>query len=78
MATRIEKIFRTNTVLTMNNILNEVCEVVATLKDKPKDANKEREQIKVLLRSIAKTVDKFFQDESVTDEELQRAIKKGK
>lgn len=75
MATRIEKIFRTNTVLTMNLILNEVSECVETLNGKTRLSKKE---VADSLLKIAKTVDKFFQKESVTDEELQRVTRKGK
>lgn len=75
MATRIEKIFRTNTILTMNTILNEVSECVETLNGKPRLSKKE---VADSLLRIAKAVDKFFLKESVTDEELQRVAKKGK
>lgn len=75
MATRIEKIFRTNTVLTMNNILNEVCNCVELLNSQQEFS---KNDVADSLKTIVRTVDKFFQDESVTDEELQRAIKKGK
>jgi len=75
MATRIEKIFRSNTVLAMNSILNEVTECVAILNSK-----RDISQKKVIdtLKAITKTVDKFFETESITDEELERVTRKGK
>jgi uncharacterized membrane protein YfbV (UPF0208 family) len=75
MATRIEKIFRANTIYSMNRILNDVNECVNLLQEKSRMNKKE---VADTLKTIAKTVDDFFLEESVTDEELQRVLNKGR
>jgi hypothetical protein len=75
MATRIEKIFRANTIYSMNGILNVVSECINLLQEKPRI---KKEEVAKTLKTIAKTVDDFFLEESVTDEELQRVLNKGR
>ena len=75
MATRIEKIFRANTIYSMNRILNRVSECVDLLESKTRTNKKE---IVETLKTIVKTVDDFFREESVSDEELQRVLNKGR
>ncbi len=75
MATRIEKIFRTNTINTMNLILNEISECVENLK-KQKQISKHN--IADSLMKVAQTIDKFFIKHNISDEEITNAIKKGK
>jgi len=72
MATRLEKIFRAKTIMTMNTILNEVSECVEKFDKTPK------KEIADSLLVIAKTVDKFFQAESVSDDEIRRVVMRGK
>ncbi len=75
MATRIEKIFRTNTINTMNLILNEVSECVENLK---KQKQIPKHNIADSLMKVAQTIDKFFIKHNISDEEITNAIKKGK
>lgn len=75
MATRIEKIFKTNTINAMNTILNEVNECVENLKEQKRIS---KQNIADSLMTVARTVDNFFIKNNISDEEITNAIKKGK
>lgn len=75
MATRIEKIFKTNTIKAMNIILNEVNECVENLKEQKRIS---KQNIADSLRTVARTVDNFFIKNNISDEEIANAMTKGK
>lgn len=69
MATRIEKIFKSDTILTMNDILNEINELVEKQQSK-------RTNIKewvAMTQRIAKSICGFYNKNFITDEQIQRA-----
>lgn len=74
MATRIEKIFRSNTIVAMNSILNEVNNCVECLKQQKRISKPE---ISETLLNVAQTIDNFFIKNNISDEEIVKAIKKG-
>jgi hypothetical protein len=69
MATRTEKIYRTNSLKLLNNVLNFIDEYRASKKRIDK---KECE----LIKNITTDIDKFFNKNSVTDEELRIAVER--
>ena len=80
MATRIEKIFRLSTVKAMNSILNEVNTFIE-VQNNSKRTKKSKDSLAeeaMLYSHIAHIIDKFYEQHDITDEEIQRAIKKGK
>lgn len=80
MATRIEKIFRLSTIKAMNSILNEV-NVFVEIQNEVKRSKKSKDNLTeeaMLYSHIAHIIDRFYEQHEITDEEVQRAIKKGK
>lgn len=75
MATRIEKIFKTNTIKAMNTILNEVNECVENFKEQKRIS---KQNIANSLMNVARTVDNFFIKNNISDEEIANAMTKGK
>lgn len=71
MATRIEKIYKTNSLILVNDILNLIKEYA---EKNPKMTKREAE----FYKSIIKTIDNFLIKNSVTDAELRNAVEKGK
>ena len=71
MATRIEKIYKTNSLVLVNDILNLIKEYA---EKNPKMTKREAE----FYKSIIKTIDNFLIKNSVTDAELRNAVGKGK
>ena len=70
MATRVEKIYKTNTLIVFNNILNSVNDYVSSKK-------KIAESEKVLIKGITTELDSFFKKNNITDQELRKAVEKG-
>ena len=70
MATRVEKIYKTNTLIVFNNILNSVNNYVSSKK-------KIAESEKVLIKGITTELDSFFKKNNITDQELRKAVEKG-
>lgn len=71
MATRIEKIYKTNSLVLVNDILNLIKEYA---EKNPKMTKREAE----FYKSIIKIIDNFLIKNSVTDAELRNAVEKGK
>lgn len=71
MATRIEKIYKTNSLVLVNDILNLIKEYA---EKNQKMTKREAE----FYKSIIKTIDNFLIKNSVTDAELRNAVEKGK
>ena len=71
MATRIEKIYKTNSLVLVNDILNLIKEYA---EKNPKMTKREAE----FYKSIIKTIDNFLIKNSVTDAELRNAVGKGR
>ena len=69
MATRTEKIYRTNSLKLLNNVLNFIDEYRTSKKRIDK---KECE----LIKNITTDIDKFFNKNSITDEELRVAVER--
>lgn len=79
MATRIEKMFRLSTIKLTDSILNEINEFLEYSKTNSKRKAKSNDKCDALMYAhIAHSIDKFYQQHDITDEEIQRAIKKGK
>lgn len=70
MATRIEKIYKSNSIKTFNTVLNYVNDYVQT---KKKMGEKERE----LCENVATEIDYFFNKNDITDEEIRAAVNRG-
>lgn len=80
MATKIEKMFRLSTIKAMNSILNEVntfLEIQNSIKRTKKSKDNLADEA-MLYSHIAHIIDRFYEQHDITDEEIQRAIKKGK
>jgi len=71
MATRIEKIYKTNSLVLLNDILNLIKEYA---EKNPKMTKRESE----FCREIVKIIDKFLNKNNVSDAELRNAVEKGK
>lgn len=69
MATRLEKIFKSETISTMNSILNEINELV---EKEPKTKTNIKEWISMTQR-IAKSICGFYDKHNITDEQIKRA-----
>ena len=73
MATRIEKIFRTNTICLMDSILNEINSLVEN-----KQTNKSADRLNILVyKNIAKSICGFYKKNDITDAEIRIAITRG-
>ena len=70
MATRIEKIYKTNSLVAINNILNYVKEYIEK-KKKIGEAEKE------FIEDVTTEIDYFFNKNGITDLELRNAVGKG-
>lgn len=73
MATRIEKIFRSNTIVAMNSILNDVSNCVENLKEQKRISKPE---ISDSLLKVAQTIDNFFIKNNISDEEIAKAVER--
>ncbi len=71
MATRIEKVFRTNTVIAMNTMLNEISECVENLKAQKRLS---KTDITNSLSKTVKIIDDFFKKHNISDEEIIRSV----
>ena len=71
MATRVEKIYKSNSLNLLNNILNHIDEYKT---NKKRIDKKEYE----LIKNITSDIDKFFSKNNITDEELRLAVEKGR
>ena len=63
MATRIEKIYKTNSLKAFNNILNSISDFV-----------NEKKNVAELCESVTTEIDSFFSCNNITDEDLRRAV----
>ena len=70
MATRVEKIYKTNSLVVFNNILNSVNSYISSKKKLP-------ESEKNLIKEITAEIDCFFDKNNITDGELRKAVEKG-
>lgn len=68
MATRLEKIFRTNTIYMANEILNEIN---TFLESNTKSSKKEWA---VVYSNIARSICGFYEKNNITDEEIKAAL----
>lgn len=76
MATRIEKIFRTNTINLTNSILNEILFCQSIIEDAPKKP--EFSDMFVLAhKNITKSICDFYKKNEITDEEIRVAVTRG-
>lgn len=71
MATRLEKIFRTNTICLMDSILNEINSVIQS-----KGRTSAKEYVEVQKR-IAQSICGFYTKNNITDEEIRTAVNRG-
>ena len=71
MATRVEKKYRTESLITINNVFNYLDKYV---KFKGKLAEAERE----LVEDIATELDYFLNKNGISDEELRQAVERRK
>jgi DNA-directed RNA polymerase subunit F len=71
MATRVEKKYRTESLITINNVFNYLDKYV---KSKGKLAESERE----LVEDIATELDYFLNKNGISDEELRQAVERRK
>lgn len=69
MATRVEKKYRTESLITINNVFNYLDKYV---KSKKKLAESERE----LVEDIATELDYFLNKNGISDEELRQAVER--
>lgn len=69
MATRVEKKYRTESLITINNVFNYLDKYV---KSKGKLAESERE----LVEDIATELDYFLNKNGISDEELRQAVER--
>lgn len=69
MATRVEKKYRTESLITINNVFNYLDNYV---KSKGKLAEAERE----LVEDIATELDYFLNKNGISDEELRQAVER--
>lgn len=65
MATRIEKVFRRDTIQTLNNILNEINEAKTT-KNLFKNVT--------AYLNIVILIDRFYERNNITDEQIKTAV----
>ena len=71
MATRIEKVYRTNSLKLINdilNLINDYAQSTPTINRKEGD----------LIKAIVRTIDYFFTVNDITDEDIRRAVDNGK
>ena len=80
MATRVEKIFRAGTIQLTNSILNEINDFVEYKNSNSKKTKKHDDSADALMYShIAHSINNFYEEYNITDEEVQRAVaKKGR
>jgi hypothetical protein len=71
MATRVEKKYRTESLIAINNVFNYLDKYV---KSKGKLAESERE----LVEDIATELDYFLNKNGISDEELRQAVERRK
>ena len=71
MATRIEKIYKTNSFVLLNDILNLIKEYA---EKNPKMTKREAE----FYKEIIKTINSFLNVNNISDAELRNAVEKGK
>ena len=69
MATRIEKIFRTNTICLMDSILNEINSVIEN-----KKAKTNVKEWSIVSQNIARSICGFYEKNNITDEEVRKAL----
>lgn len=72
MATRLEKIFRTNTICLMDSILNEINSVIEN--KKAKTTAKEWANVS---KNITHSICGFYEKNNITDEEIMNAVSRG-
>jgi hypothetical protein len=71
MATRVEKVFKTNTLKLTNQILNEISDFLEKYSVK-KNANK----LILMHQNIAHEIHNFYQKNGITDEDINYAMTK--
>ena len=69
MATRIEKIFRTNTICLMDSILNEINSVIEN-----KKAKTTAKEWAIVSKKIAHSICGFYEKNNITDDEVRKAL----
>ncbi len=70
MATRLEKIFRTNTICLMDSILNEINSVI----ESKKTAKTTAKEWAVMSKNIARAICGFYEKNNITDDEVRKAL----
>lgn len=76
MATRTEKIFRTNTINLTNSILNEILFCQSIIEDAPKKPEFS-DMFVLAYKNITKSICDFYKKNDITDEEIRVAVTRG-
>lgn len=71
MATRVEKKYKTDSLVMMNKVLNYVNDYIGS---KKKIAEPERQ----LTENVVTEIDYFLNKNGISDEELRQAVERGK
>ena len=75
MATRNEKIFRSETIKLLNLILNDISELSERLKAPENNVKKSNRKFEIQTYSkIAHALDDFFTKNQITDEQIRKAV----
>lgn len=75
MATRNEKIFRSETIKLLNLILNDISELNERLKAPENNVKKSNRKFEIQTYSkIAHAIDDFFTKNQITDEQIRKAV----
>ena len=75
MATRNEKIFRSETINLLNTILNDMAELSERLKQPDHNIKKNSRKFEVqTYQEIIHAIDNFFTKNQITDEQIRKAV----
>ncbi len=69
MATRIEKIFKSDAIQTMNSVLNEINELI----EKQQTKRTNVKEWVLMSQRIAQSICGFYDKNGITDEQIKRA-----
>lgn len=70
MATRLEKIFRTNTICMANDILNEI----NTFLESNTKSRPDKDEWAAVYSNITRSICGFYEKNNITDEEIKAAL----
>lgn len=70
MATRVEKIFRTNTICMANEILNEI----NTFLENDTKSKSSKKEWATVYSNITRSICGFYEKNNITDEEIRAAL----